>query len=54
MLLLYQELALLRNFESKDAALAFKLNKSQAEKADVVACINDCQIKLAAKKKVRE
>jgi hypothetical protein len=53
MLLLVQELALLRNFEAKDRALALKLNKSQAEKADVVAAITDCQGKLLVKKKVR-
>jgi len=52
MLLLIQEVALLQNFESKDVALAFKLNKSQTEKAEVVAAVNDCQLKLAAKKKV--
>ena len=53
MLVLVQELALLQNFESKDVALAFKLNKSQTEKAEVVGSINDCQLKLTAKKKVR-
>jgi hypothetical protein len=52
MLVLNQELALLRNFEAKDLALVFKLSKSQNEKAEVVAAIGDCQQKLIAKKKV--
>jgi hypothetical protein len=52
MLLFHQEYGLLRNFEAKDNALAFKLNKSQTEKAEVVAAINDCQAKLNAKRKV--
>ena len=52
MLLLFQELALLRNFEAKDTALAFRINKSTTEKAEVVAAITECQGKLLAKKKV--
>ena len=51
-LLYNEELALLQNFEAKDAALSIKMNKAQSEKAEVVGAISDCQTRLKAKKKV--
>jgi WD40 repeat protein len=49
MLTLYQELVLLKQFETKDLALAAKMDKCVSEKAAVVSEISDCQNKLATK-----
>jgi len=50
MLTLYQELVLLREFETKDSALAAKMEKCKAEKDGVVAAISDFQDQLATKR----
>eukprot|EP00741_Cyanophora_paradoxa_P024459 tig00022075_g23616.t1 len=50
MLLLYQELVLLKEFEKKDTTLAKKLEAKRLEKAEIVAKIAECQDRLAVKK----
>jgi len=50
MLVLYQELVLLKEFEKKDNMLAKKLEAKRIEKADIVAKIGECQERLAVKK----
>jgi len=50
MLVLYQELELLQNFEAKDQALTAKLEKAKIDKNVVRTSISDCQAKLSAKK----
>ena len=50
LLVLLQELNLLRTFEAKDAALAGKLDKFSREKGEVTANIRDCETRYTAKK----
>jgi WD40 repeat protein len=50
LLLLYQELKLLKEFEKRDQALAQKLEAKCLEKAEVVSRIAECQERLANKK----
>ena len=50
LLILLQELNLLRTFETKDTALAGKLDKFQREKGEIVANISDTNARLSAKK----
>eukprot|EP00002_Diphylleia_rotans_P014287 TRINITY_DN2784_c0_g1_i6.p1 TRINITY_DN2784_c0_g1~~TRINITY_DN2784_c0_g1_i6.p1 ORF type:complete len:1834 (-),score=489.32 TRINITY_DN2784_c0_g1_i6:186-5687(-) len=50
MLVLYQELVLLKEFELRDTELIKKLDAKKGEKADIVAKITECQEKLIAKK----
>ena len=50
MLVLMQELRLLKEFEKRDNALVAKLDGKREEKADVVARIAECQEKLAGRK----
>jgi len=50
LLLLYQELKLLKEFEKRDQSLAQKLEAKCLEKAEVVSRIAECQERLANKK----
>jgi WD40 repeat protein len=50
MLTLYRELVLLRQFESKDDALASKMEKCRSDKSGVVGEISECQSKLSMKR----
>ena len=50
MLLLSQELALLKEFELREVKLMDRLAKKQQEKADILVSIEDCQEKLAVSK----
>ena len=50
LLLLYQELKLLKEFEKRDQALAQKLEAKCLEKAEVVSRVAECQERLANKK----
>jgi hypothetical protein len=50
LLILLQELNLLRTFETKDTALAGKLDKFSREKGEIVANISDTNARLSAKK----
>jgi WD40 repeat protein len=50
MLTLYRELVLLRQFESKDDALASKMEKCRSDKSGVVGEISECQAKLGTKR----
>jgi hypothetical protein len=49
MLVLFQELRLLKEFEKRDNDLAARLDAKRVEKADMVTKIQDCQEKLAAR-----
>lgn len=50
MLVLFQELRLLKEFEKRDNDLIGRLDQKREEKAEMVAKISDCQEKLAARK----
>ena len=50
MLVLYQELKLLNEFEKRDNALVKKIDDKREEKNDVVVKIADCRDKIAARK----
>jgi hypothetical protein len=50
MLVLLQELRLLKDFEKKDNTLLTRLEARRSEKADVVGKIADCQEKIGGKK----
>ena len=50
LLLLYQELKLLKEFEKRDHSLALRLEAKCLEKAEVVSRIAECQERLANKK----
>ena len=49
-LTLFQELALLKEFEKKDTSLAKRLESKHTEKAEIVARVAETQEKLAQKK----
>jgi len=50
MLVLLQELQLLKEFEKRDNALVTKLNGKREEKADIASKIKECNDKIATKK----
>jgi hypothetical protein len=50
MITLYEELVLLREFETKDTALALKMEKCRGDKAGVVTAISEFQAQLATKR----
>merc|ERR1719440_2105724 len=49
-LVLFQELAHLKEFEKKDTTLAKRLESKHTEKAEIVQRVAECQEKLATKK----
>ena len=50
MLVLFQELRLLKEFEKRDNALVKKLDDKREEKSDIVLKIADCRDKIASRK----
>merc|ERR1740138_82678 len=49
-LVLFQELALLKEFEKKDTSLAKRLEMKHTEKSEIVSRVAECQEKLTQKK----